>query len=97
MGVTEILPPFGRLNDTEILWLTQVLENQGYLTGGEDALGAAVACLCQSLGEGGVQVNPESQAVQGGIGGEERSVSFGQLTLVIGTDAVLFFHNLMFD
>ena len=74
-----------------------MFENQGYLTGREDALGTAVPRLRQRLRERSVQVYPERQSVQGRVGGEERSVGFGQLAFVVRTDAVFFFHFLIYD
>ena len=46
----------------------------------------------KGLRERSVQVYPKRQSVQGRVGGEERSVGFGQLAFVVRTDAVFFFH-----
>ena len=64
-----------------------MLEDQGHLPGGEEALPGIIAGLLEGLGEGLVQLDPMGQPVEGRLWGDLRGVGPGQLALAVGSDS----------
>lgn len=69
-----------------ILWFSQIFENQCHLSGGEEPLFRVVAGLSQRFRERAVQAYPGGEPVQCGLGGDLRCIGLCQFALAVGTD-----------
>lgn len=69
-----------------ILWFSQIFENQCHLPGGEEPLFRVVAGLSQRFRERAVQAYPGGEPVQCGLGGDLRCIGLCQFALAVGTD-----------
>lgn len=72
------------------------MKDQGNLPGGKYALLGGVSGLQKCFVQGGVCLDPQSQAVECSIGGDIGRIGLGQFALAVGTDVVIFEHVICF-